>query len=142
MNYIHDHVPFISVHDEPRIIKYVNELIKENEVPEFKIFTNEPKAKRDKRHKKYAREFKEAEQIREKMKKDSEENDLAKQIMRRQESRESSFNKLMSKLEEKYCNGEDESIAIDFGKTKGKKKTAANKKEAPIKSGRVSKTKK
>lgn len=143
-----EHIPFMGVEDEPRFHEIVDEWIKIDEVPEFKAFTNEPKPKRDRRHKKYARESKEAEQIKEKLRKNQEENsenDLAKQIMKRNEDRSKNYGSFMDKLLEKYGNEEDdESIDVnDLGKRvkKGKKKAAVgkDKKETPIKAGRVSK---
>ena len=108
------------------------EWIKNGQVPQFDIFTNEPKAKKDRRHKKYAREFKEADEIKEKMKKESGSNDLAQAIMHQQLDRESAFDKLI----EKYSK-----VAENKGKGKNKK-SSDKKKETPIKSGRVSKSKK
>lgn len=147
INYIHDHVPFMGIDDEPRIIEIVNKLIKEKQVEEFKIFTEEPKAKRDKRHKKYAREKKLAEKEIEKRKKENVDDDLAKQIMRKNENRESTFNSMMDRLMEKYGGEEDDSIAFSLGKSKGSKKkksgaAGSSKKETPIKTGRVTKSKK
>lgn len=146
INYMMEHIPFMGVEDEPRFHVIVDEWIASEEVPEFKIFTKEPKSKRDRRHKKYARESKEAEQIKEKLKKNQEnnENDLAKQIMKRSQHRANHFDSFMDKLLDKYGNDDDdESIDVkDLGKRvqKGKKKPAANqKKETPIKAGRVSK---
>lgn len=147
INYMMEHIPFMGVEDEPRFHEIVDEWIKSGEVPEFKAFTKEPKAKRDRRHKKYSRESKEAEQIKEKMKKSQEnnENDLSKQIAKRNEARAGQFGSFMDKLLEKYGNEEDdEEIEIkDLGKRiqKGKKKTSLTKekKETPIKGGRVSK---
>ena len=142
-----EHIPFMGVEDEPRFHETVDEWIKNEEVPEFKIFTKEPKAKKDRRHKKYARESKEAELIKEKMKKNQEsnENDLTKQIMKRNEDRSKNFGSFMDKLLKKYEN-EDEDDAIDvkdLGKRiqKGKKKkpVGTSKKETPIQTGRVSK---
>lgn len=149
INYLMEHVPFMLVEDEPRIADIINEMIKSEEVPEFKAFTNEPKSKRDRRHKKYARESREAEEIKAKMmSKQNDENDLAKQIMKRNEERGGTFNSFMDKLLEKYGNVEDdeEFDVKSLGKKiqKGKKKNPPNKekKETPIKSGRVTKNKK
>jgi DnaJ homolog subfamily C member 9 len=149
INYLMEHVPFMLVEDEPRIADIINEMIKSEEVPEFKAFTNEPKSKRDRRHKKYARESREAEEIKAKMmSKQNDENDLAKQIMKRNEERGGTFNSFMDKLLEKYGNVEDdeEFDVKSLGKKiqKGKKKNppSKEKKETPIKSGRVTKNKK
>lgn len=143
-----EHIPFMGVEDEARFHVIIDQWIKEKEVEEFKTFTNEPKLKRERRHKKYARESKEAEKIKEKLKqnqKQNDENDLTKQIMKRHQDRESNFGSFMNKLMEKYGNeDDDDDISVaDLGKkiTKGKKKIAADKKkkETPIKAGRVSK---
>lgn len=150
INYIMEHVPFMNVEDEPRFHEIVNEWIKTKEVEGFEAFTKEPKAKRDRRHKKYAREFKESEKIKEKMKlnQQSDENDLAKQIMKRNEDRGKSFGSFLDKLAEKYGDGneedDDDEVTIqDLGRKaqKGKKKAAPKreKKETHIKAGRVSK---
>lgn len=142
INYITEHVPFMSIEDEPRFKTIVSEWIKNKEVSAFKIFTDEPKAKRDRRHKKYAREMKEAEKIKEKMNQQNGENDLAKQIMKRNQDREGNFNSFMDKLMEKYGNEEDdeEIDVMDIGKRtqKGKKKSKPGqaKKQTPIKGGR------
>lgn len=148
INYLMEHVPFMGVEDEPRIAEIINEMIKSEEVPEFKAFTNEPRSKRDRRHKKYGREAKEAEELKEKLKKQNDENDLAGQIMKRNQERGNTFNSFMDQLLEKYGNAEDdeEYDVKDLGKRvqKGKKKSPPNKekKETPIKSGRVTKNRK
>ena len=138
----------MGVEDEARFRVIVDEWIKSNEVEEFQAFTNEPKMKLDRRHKKYARESKEAEKIKEKLKKNqqqNDENDLAKQIMKRGEDRAQNFGSFLDKLCEKYANDDDddEVTMADLGKKvqKGKKKspTGKEKKETPIKAGRVSK---
>lgn len=148
INYMMEHIPFMSCEDEPRFHVIVDEWIKTEEVPEFKSFTDEPKAKRDRRHKKYAREYKEAEKIKEKLEKNKQansENDLAMQIMKRGEDRAKGFGSFMDQLMEKYGNeDEDDSVDIrDLGRRvqKGKKKAqpGKEKKETPIKGGRVSK---
>lgn len=138
----------MGVEDEPRFHEIVNEWIKSNEVEDFQSFTNEPKAKRDRRHKKYARESKEHEKLKEKMKKNqqqNDENDLTKQIMKRNAERASNAGNFFDKLLEKYGNeDDDEDIDIrDLGRRvqKNKKKAAPGKekKETPIRAGRVSK---
>ena len=135
-----------GVEDEDRFQEIINEWIESEEVTEFKAFTNEPKSKRDRRHKKYARESKEAEAIKEKLKnQQNDENDLAKQIMKRQEERSSNSGSFLAKLMEKYGGAEDDDeVDIrDLGRRtqKNKKKVTPGKekKETPIKAGRVSK---
>jgi len=145
INYMMEHIPFMVVEDEPRFHETIDEWIKNEEVPDFKAFTNEPVSKRNRRHKKYAREFKEAEKIKEKMKKGQEENgenDLAKQIMKRGKERSENY---FSYLEKKYEGDDDDVVdfSVELGRRakKGKKKAALGKekKETPIKAGRVSK---
>lgn len=143
INYIMEHVPFMGVEDEERFDEIIREWIEKDEVPEFKAFTNEPKAKRDRRHKKYARESKEAEKIKEKMQQQNGQNDLSMQIMKRGQERASNFGSFLDKLLDKYGD-EDDDFAIDvkdIGKRtqKNSKKTGKERKETPIKSGRVSK---
>lgn len=155
INYMMEHVPFMTVEDEPRFHEIINEWIKDKEVPEFKAFTEEPRSKRNRRHKKYARESKEAEKIKEKqVQEQNDENDLAKQIMKRNQERGKGFDSFLDKLAEKYANGDEEEEEDDLYEEAGKKyankkaKKAGNssksktpKKETPIKSGRVSKKK-
>lgn len=161
INYMMNSVPFMKVEDEPRIQEIVRKMIDDGEVPEYKIFTNEPELKRKKRHKKYARESKEAKEILAKIeaknKKKAENGSsgggsLEQAIMCRQKSREDGFNSLMDKLMAKYGN-EDDDEAIDLnslGKSRGKKKSsagAANSKEKSdktlhtVKNGKVKKRK-
>lgn len=144
-----EHIPFMSVVDEDRFREIIDEWIKSGEVEDFTAFTNEPHSKRNRRHKKYAREFKEAEKIKEKMGTSQElndENDLAKQIANRQQQRSGHFGSFMEQLMQKYANEDDDDILSeeDFQvaakKLKGKKSgTPKSKKETPIKGGRVSK---
>lgn len=139
-----EHVPFMGVEDEPRFSLIIKDWIQNEEVPEFKAFTNEPKAKRDRRHKKYARESKEAEMLKEKKQQQNSENDLAKQIMKRGQDRASNFGSFMDKLMEKYGGAEEDdeySIDVkDLGK-RTQRKAAKGKVQPgnPTRSGRVSK---
>ncbi|XP_068157086.1 J domain-containing protein CG6693 [Drosophila tropicalis] len=155
INYIMNHVPFMKVEDEPRIKVVVGEMIAAGEVPEYKIFTEEPAAKRNKRHKKYARESKEAKVIKERIERrkqqedeaelEASDGDLEQMILARKNKRESTYNSLMDRLLEKY-GGEDVSETVDFGsldKKKKKKVKAATKQQTlnGVKRGRVEKTK-
>ncbi|XP_023177926.2 J domain-containing protein CG6693 [Drosophila hydei] len=160
INYIMNHVPFMKVEDEPRFKEIVASMIAANDVPEYKIFTEEPAAKRNKRHKKYARESKEATIIKERIKRRREKDAEAEQeisdsgnleqlILARKNSRESNYNSLMDRLLEKYA-GEDDSDTVDFSsfdkKKKLKAKTASKKtqkspKTNSVKKGRVEKPK-
>ncbi|XP_017469119.1 PREDICTED: J domain-containing protein CG6693 [Rhagoletis zephyria] len=127
INRIMNEVPFFNVKDEPRLQKIIREMIDAGEVPEYKIFTNEPAQKRQRRHTKYARESKEVEKINAKK---EQENNLEKQIMERNQARESNFNSLMDKLMEKY-GGEDDTDVFEIRqkKTTSKKKISSKKKE-------------
>lgn len=158
-------VPFMKVEDEPRMQEIIKEMIAAGEVPEYKIFTEEPDNKRKKRHKKYARESKEAEEIKAKIhamnKKradaagtapmSSAGGSLEQAIMARQSSREHGFNSLMDKLMEKYGN-EDDDDGVDFevyekvkkSKRKSQKKSPVTTEKSPlhgVKAGRVKKHK-
>lgn len=145
INYIMEFVPFMSVEDEPRFHDIIDMMIKSNEVPEFKAFTEEPTAKRDRRHKKYAREAKEAKKIKEKLAQQNSENDLAMQIMQRNEGRAKNFGSFIDKLMEKYGNEDDddevdmEELGKKVKKPRKKSTPGKEKKETPIKAGRVSK---
>lgn len=158
INYMINHVPFMKVEDEPRMQEIVKQMIADGEVPEYKIFTEEPEQKRKKRHKKYARESKEAEEIKAKIEAKNKKRadaagpatgSLEQAIMARQKSRESGFNSLMDKLMEKYGNEDDEDDVLDFGtyekvnKTKKKsQKKAAKGSDSPlhaVKNGKVKK---
>ncbi|XP_064551203.1 J domain-containing protein CG6693 [Drosophila montana] len=157
MNYIMNHVPFMKVEDEPRFKEIVATMIAADEVPEYKIFTEEPAAKRNKRHRKYARESKEAtiikERIQRRREKDAEaaqessgSGNLEQLILSRKNQRESNYNSLMDRLLEKY-GGEDDSDTVDFSaldKKRKLKKSKQGQKAAKIngvKSGRVEKPK-
>ncbi|GAB0092815.1 J domain-containing protein [Sergentomyia squamirostris] len=121
INYMMSAVPFMAVEDEPRIIEMVKEWIASEEVPEFKIFTEEPKAKRSRRHKKYARESEEAEEIKAKLAKEG--NSLEQKIMKRQNERSQQYDNFFDDLLKKY--GES-----DKKKPKGAKKTPKASKES------------
>lgn len=155
INYIMEHVPFMCVEDEPRFHEIVNEWIASGEVPEFTAFTKEPTSKRSRRHKKYARESKEAQVLKKERSTNlnNENDDLAKQIMKRQESRGKGFASFMDQLAAKYANGEEEEEEDDlyevankkFASKNAKKKSGSKKQkkeETPIKNGRVTKKKK
>lgn len=139
INKIIDEVPFMKVEDEPRLQEIVRSMIDAGEVPEYKIFTEEPIQKRKRRHKKYAKESKEAAEIAAEIKKKSEANNsnvtndgdmgsLEKAIIARQRSRENNFNSIIDKLMQKYGNEdnecEDDSIDITLSSKKKKKTTS------------------
>jgi DnaJ family protein C protein 9 len=153
INYMMEHVPFMTVEDEPRFNEIITKWIEDGEVPSFTAYTNEPRSKRERRHKKYARESKEAEEIKAKMTQtQNDENDLAKQIMKRNQDRAKTFDSFLDKLAEKYGNGDEEDeLYEEAGKKYAKKNSKkaggsgsskTTKKETPIKNGRVEKKKK
>lgn len=80
--------------------------ISKNEVPEYKQFTDEPAVRRNRRHKKYAKESKEAAIIKEKLSQNG--NSLEKQILKRQSDRQESMNSFFDNLMEKYGGGADD----------------------------------
>lgn len=123
--------------------------IKDGSIPEYELFTNEPKAKRNRRHKKYAKEALEAEAIKRDMaaKKKSNGMSLEQQIMQRQSDRESASNNFLDRLLEKY-GGPDDSEEFVPGKKLKKVKAPAKKKRTDgkesvnkVKGGRVAKKK-
>lgn len=123
--------------------------IAKGELPEFKQFTEEPKPKRNRRHKKYAKEALEAESIKKEMAKKSKSNgdSLEQQIMKRQADREQSASNFFDRLMEKYGGADDSEEYFPAKKKKpaAKKSTAkkATVKEPlnKVKGGRVSKKK-
>lgn len=140
LNYMMDHVQFMDCKDEPRIIGIVKEMIASGEVPEYKICTEEPKGKRERRHKKYAREARVAAAMQ------AAENEkhisLEQQIALKQSDRARNFASFLEKYS--HPSEEDESLSFDecakylksTGKTKSKLKTTNSRK---IQKGRVSK---
>uniref|UniRef100_A0A1A9V7X5 J domain-containing protein n=1 Tax=Glossina austeni TaxID=7395 RepID=A0A1A9V7X5_GLOAU len=132
-------VPFLKVDDEDRLQTIVREMIANEEVPEYKIFTEEPARKRKKRHQKYARESREAEKLEAKLRAKEKETEadtklnagnsdagsLEQAILARRQARESSFNSLMEKLTEHYGN-DDEDEVIDLASLGRRKKNVKN----------------
>jgi len=146
INYMMESVPFMAVEDEPRIIELVKGWIGAEEVPEYKLFTEEPKAKRNRRHKKYAREALEARELKNEMEKQKSGGDsLEQQIMKRNAERNASANNYFDHLMQKY-GGTDDSEEYVSPMKKGRKtnKTSSKDKkrsENLIKQGRVEKIK-
>lgn len=97
------------------------EWIAAGEVPEYKLFTDEPKAKRTRRHKKYARESREAKELKKSMGKFDE--SLEQQIMKRQNERATNANSFFDQLMAKYGDVEDESDDSELYDISAKKKT-------------------
>lgn len=135
--------------------------IADGQVPEFKQFVEEPKAKRNRRHKKYAREAKEADTVKRDIEKKSKKENgssLSDMIMKRHAERESAADNFFDKLLEKYGDADDSDEYIlpakKLKKTVAKKTNTANGKNSnksasngekdslnKVKSGRVKKTK-
>lgn len=123
-------------------------MIEAGEIPEHEQFLNEPKAKRNRRHKKYAKEAREAEAIKREMAAKSSANGLSleQQIMKRQSDREDASNNFLDRLLEKY-GGPDDSEEFVPGKKSNKLKTQSKKKVVgkesikKTKGGRVTKKK-
>ncbi|XP_037047441.1 J domain-containing protein CG6693-like [Bradysia coprophila] len=152
INVMMSSIPFMGVEDEPRFQEIVKEWIAAGEVPEYKMFTEEPKAKRTRRHNKYRKEALQARQIKEEMDAKSASNSLEQQIMARQKSRGTS---LIDSLMAKYGgdNKEDDSELFDdeaevkkhASKKTGTEKPSKKKENVKepvhrIKNGRVMKT--
>lgn len=108
INFMFESVPFMTIESEPRVVEVVKEMIKNKEVPEFDQFLNEPKAKRNRRHKKYKIEAAEAEELKQQM------SSLEKQLMKRQTDRQNGFHSFLDQLASKYGNGELEDDSEDF----------------------------
>ncbi|ALC45740.1 CG6693 [Drosophila busckii] len=154
INHIMSHVPFMGVEDEPRFKEMISKMIAAGEVPEYKIFTEEPAAKRNKRHKKYAREERESKVIKERIERRREKDDEAAEssanleelILSRRCNRESNYNSLMDRLLKKYGgDSDDNSPTVDFSSFDKKKKLKKKKQEKKekinsVKSGRINKS--
>lgn len=153
LNYMMNCIPFMAIEDEPRISVIVKEWIATGEVPEFKLFTEEPSAKRKRRHKKYTREALEAREVKKEMEaKKKQENrsggsgggsGLQELILARQAQRGQNSDNFFDALMQKY-GGADDSEEYVFPEKKGKKakKAPAKNGKAPerrVRSGRVSK---
>lgn len=146
-------VPFMAVEDEPRISVIVNEWIAAGEVPEFKLFTEEPAAKRNRRHKKYAREALEAREAKKELEaKKKQENrggggggggGLQELILARQAQRGQNADNFFDALMQKYGGADDsEEYVVPDRKSKKTKKTPSKNGKGPehrVRSGRVAK---
>lgn len=104
-DFMFDTVPFMTVESEPRVAEIVQVMIDSEEVPEYELFTKEPKAKKNRRHRKYKREEGEAEQLKSQL-------SLEQQIMKRQAERNNGFNSFLDKLAEKYGNEEEDESGL------------------------------
>ncbi|XP_026481849.1 J domain-containing protein CG6693-like [Ctenocephalides felis] len=108
IDFMHELVPFLTCEDEPRLIEIVKGLIAEGELEEYKIFTEEPASRRIRRHNKYKREAVLAKQImkKRKQKQNMSDDDLFKQIQKRNEERTNNF---LENLANKYSKLEQKS---------------------------------
>lgn len=127
MNYIVDHVQFARTDQEPRIRELLNEMIKKGEVPEYKIFTNEPAKKRLRRIAKEKKEAELAEQMQKELEMDSGPSSLELMIQRKQRSRAQQVDSFIDDLAAKYCGG---------SKAKATKRKTAAKTETSTKNKR------
>ncbi|XP_049545748.1 J domain-containing protein CG6693 [Anopheles darlingi] len=128
INYMNQTVPFMSCEDEPRVAKIVQELIDAGEVPAYDAFLKEPKAKRDRRHKKYAREAKLASEVKRQRDEESELSSLRKQLAVRNQERKGTFESMIASLEARYgaANGDDDEE--EFVLESAKKSRSSSKK--------------
>lgn len=102
MDYITDHVPFARCEHEPRLIKILKKMIADEEIPDYKIFSNEPEKKRKRRHGKQIREAKEVEEMNKQKGQENSLNDLALMIRQKQQDREASLDGFIDGLAAKY----------------------------------------
>lgn len=128
------------------------EWIASGDVPEYKMFTEEPKAKRTRRHNKYRKEALEARQIQKEMDAKSSMGSLEQQIMERQKSRSGSlFDHLIAKYGADDKDDDSELFDIEAELKKKASKKAGTKKTPKknenfkdpvhkVKNGRVTKS--
>lgn len=109
IDYMSQYVPYMDCKNEPRIFEILRSMIASGEVPEYKAFTEESKAKRDRRRKKEAKEVKEAAALKKELQqkgKAQKQGSLEQQIAMRQSERERGFNSLLDSLAAKYGQGD------------------------------------
>ena len=135
INFMMNHVPFMAVEDEDRIQGIVHKWIDAGEVPEHKMFTEEPKAKKLRRHKKYARESKEAAENAKKL--EDRGTSLEQMIAQRNEERQANANNFFASLLDKYEKKEKVRKSIS-----GKQKKENGNRDSlhEVKEGKVKKT--
>jgi len=115
------------------------------------LFTEEPKAKKTRRHNKYRKEALEARQIKQEMEAKNSMGSLEQQIMKRQKSRGSLFDQLIAKYGDADVEDDSELFDIETELKKKAKKKAGTKKTPKksenvkepvqiVKNGRVTKT--
>jgi len=107
MDYILEAVPFTNTGEEDRLRDRLRPLIESEELPHYKQFLNESPKKTAKRHKKYEKEAKEAEQLAEELNlsKNSKcaDGDLGAIIHARQAQRGVDMDNFFDQLAEKYA---------------------------------------
>uniref|UniRef100_A0A2M4AWX7 J domain-containing protein n=2 Tax=Anopheles triannulatus TaxID=58253 RepID=A0A2M4AWX7_9DIPT len=142
INYMNQTVPFMSCEDEPRVAKIVQELIDAGEVPAYDAFLKEPKAKRDRRHKKYAREAKLATEVKRQRDEESDLASLRKQLAVRSQERKGTFQSMIASLEARYgcSNGDDDEEEFVLESAKKSRSSGAKKaKTTPAKATNAAK---
>ncbi|XP_013385220.1 dnaJ homolog subfamily C member 9 [Lingula anatina] len=102
MDEIIDSVLCASVEDEPRFRNILTELIKRKELPSFKKFAKESRAKKDARKRKAQAEAQEAEELASELGLDKN-NSLQALIKKNQQSREEQMGGFLASLEAKYA---------------------------------------
>ncbi|XP_066262706.1 J domain-containing protein CG6693 [Euwallacea similis] len=95
MNVLLEMVPFSRYDNEDRLIAILREMVDNGEVPEYDGFFNESKAKRNRRHKKWAKEQKEVENV--------DISQLEKEIDAAHKRRAEEFGSFLYDLEKKYA---------------------------------------
>ena len=105
------------IEDEERYREMIQQAIDNNEVENFRKFTNETKSKKDKRKIKYEKEAKEAEELKKQL---GYEGDIFKAIAQKQESRKQLADSFFDNLAEKY--GKKERVKKTITKTRRTKK--------------------
>ncbi|XP_076309880.1 dnaJ homolog subfamily C member 9 [Tachypleus tridentatus] len=105
MDKISEHAPGYDVDEEERYREIIKTLIKEKQVKAYKNFTSETKKKQKNRKKRYLEEATEAEEVKKQMGLSGDGCDISLEhaIASRNQSREKTFDNLMSSLEAKYC---------------------------------------
>ncbi|XP_062550070.1 J domain-containing protein CG6693-like [Armigeres subalbatus] len=105
VDYMSQYVPYMDYENEPRIFEILRSMIASGEIPEYKAFTEESKAKRERRRKKAAKEAAASKKEVQKKGKAQKQGSLEQQIAMRQSDRERGFNSLLDCLAAKYAQG-------------------------------------
>lgn len=132
INFLINHVPFMHVDDEARIQAMVRQWIDAGEVPEFKIFTEEPKSKQQRRHKKYERESRAAEEIAKKLK--SRGTSMDELVQKKNAEREKNADNFFAMLLDKY--GKEDKVRKSITKKRHDRDSMHEVKEGKVRRGR------